>query len=166
MQNSDADLEIIADSLRRVRFGLACFTVGWLLAGGIIAVAGWVNEWDAPKFYGLMAAAGIAALISGVMLLKNLRIEGAPVYQILKFQPAQIAWAYPGAIENLVNGIYLSTENLITLRLKDGRAYKLHSVRPADVPRILAVINNRAPQALIGYNAENLAHYRQSLGLA
>lgn len=159
--NEASDLKIIAESLRRVRTGLAWFTGGCIIVAAVTAGVGIAQQKLTPMLIGFGGAAAGAGALSLGFLLHYARIQSVPIYRLLRDTPENIVWFYDGSTFNRVNGIHVSTECWVCIHLRNGKSLQLRSVHPAYVEEILKTIQHRAPQAVSGYSKEIARQYLQ-----
>ncbi|MCU0566689.1 MAG: hypothetical protein MUF49_08845 [Oculatellaceae cyanobacterium Prado106] len=154
-------LEVIADSLRRVRTGLACFAGGCWLAGAIALGVGIAQQKVTPMLIGLGGAAGGAGLLTTGFLLHYARIQSVPIYRVIRDTPEEIVWFYEGSTRNRVDGVQVSTERWVVVHLRNGKGLQLRSLHPAAVQSVLDMIRQRSPQAVFGYSEAVAQQYLQ-----
>jgi hypothetical protein len=158
---TEPNLKIVADSLQRVRNGIAYFTGGCFLVAAIAAGIGFSQQKLTPMIIGLGGAAAGAGLLSFGFFLHYARIESVPVYRVLRDTPEEIVWFYEGNTRNRVEGIQVSTEHWIAIHLRNGKCLQLRSIHPTAIQPILDTVRQRAPNAVFGYSQAIAQQYRQ-----
>jgi hypothetical protein len=129
---------------KRVMFVMTAVFASLLLIAIIIGL----TVGKTPPVFGLGLAGGVASIICLVLYFRLGNIY-ASLYPILSDHPERINLVYTTGLRYTTLGQELSRENIIGIRLEDGRTFLLRSLRPQEVAKVLEILKRRAPQAKI-----------------
>jgi hypothetical protein len=142
------DLEFISQLFKRNQRVMLVMTAIFALLGLVAVMIGLTYRDKAPTFLGLAGAGGIAAIICLALSIRYGSIR-ASLLPILHDHPERINRIFTGGVRYSTQGQHLSRENIVGLRLEDGRIFLIRSLRPHEISKVLNILKRHAPQARI-----------------
>jgi hypothetical protein len=139
------DLEFITHLFKRNKRAMLVMTLVFALVAIIIGLI--VS--NKPAAIGLGVAGGVASIICLVLYFRASSVY-ASLYPILQDHPERINLVYTTGMRYSTLGQELSRENIVGIRLENGRTFLLRSLRPHEVAKVLEILKRCAPQAKIG----------------
>jgi hypothetical protein len=142
------DLEFISRLFKRNQRVMLVMTAIFALLLLVGVMIGLTYRDKAPAFLGLAGAGGIAAIICLVLSIRYGSVR-ASLLPILHDHPERINLIFTGGVRYVMQGQQLSRENIVGLRLEDGRIFLIRSLRPHEISKVLDILKRHAPQARI-----------------
>lgn len=138
------DLEFITHLFKRNKRVMLTMTGVFALVAIIIGLI----VRNKPAAIGLGLAGGVSSIVCLILYLRAGSVY-ASLYPILSDHPERINLVYTTGLGYSALGQELSRENIVGIRLEDGKTFLLRSLKSQEVTKVLEILKRRAPQAQI-----------------